>query len=321
MKKSILFVVNLSLIVCLMFSLILFVACSNNWQNKFDTNYPDLSEAKGWEKTMDVNFGTLNNLAELNAKGWYASPHKIRDYEYWCDKVIDFSSNDYLTIKSYRTTSDNKHICDTCVTDEGVFTGGIETRNYNVDNPDETTFPFQQAFGFFECEVIVPTGTGMWSAFWLQADSMPWEGNKGLDGSEIDIFESSFLKNPTKTGSCIHYDGYDKKHRSKGSVANTGKNLYDNEWHKYALLWTPDSYVFYVDGVVVWATDYGGVSRVPEFLRLTVEIRDTGWGPYGQKIGKFENHNDGRNDFKIKNVTVYQNDNFKEHIKNPSDFL
>lgn len=56
----------------------------------------------------------------------------------------------------------------------------------------------------------------MWSAFWLQSSNTGMIGNAGKDGSEIDIYESSFVsKNPTKTGSCIHYDGYDTFHKSK----------------------------------------------------------------------------------------------------------
>lgn len=36
--------------------------------------------------------------------------------------------------------------------------------------------------------------------------------------------------------------------------------------------WLPTEYVFYVDGKEVWRSDAGGVSQVPEFLKLTNEI-------------------------------------------------
>ncbi|MCC6820257.1 MAG: hypothetical protein IT579_05945, partial [Verrucomicrobia subdivision 3 bacterium] len=40
--------------------------------------------------------------------------------------------------------------------------------------------------------------------------------------------------------------------------------------------WTPAEYVFYVDGQEVWRTKAGGVSQVPEYLKLTEEIGE--WG-------------------------------------------
>ncbi len=33
-------------------------------------------------------------------------------------------------------------------------------------------------------------------------------------------------------------------------------------FHEYGLLWTPEEYVFYVDGKEVWRTQAGGVSQV-----------------------------------------------------------
>lgn len=127
--------------------------------------------------------------------------------------------------------------------------------------------------------------------------------------------------NPTQTGQAIHYDAYDPPfYHSKGNVTDTGKNLYDGKEHTYALKWTPTQYTMYVDGETVWSSDYGGVAKTPEFLRLTTEIRNSGWGPYGQEIGQFENHNDGTNDFIIKDVKVYQNTAYEAYIKSPDDY-
>lgn len=76
--------------------------------------------------------------------------------------------------------------------------------------------------------------------------------------------------------------------------------------------------MFYVDGEAVWASDAGGVSKVPEYLRLTVEIRDGKIGPYAQALGNFEN-GEGT-DFSIKSVNVWQNENYKASIKANSDY-
>ena len=78
--------------------------------------------------------------------------------------------------------------------------------------------------------------------------------------------------------------------------------------------------MFYIDGTATWATSDGDVSRVKEFLRLTVEI-DAGnvWGPHGQKIGDFE-HSAAADDFMIDYVKVWQNENYEQFIQDDSEF-
>jgi beta-glucanase (GH16 family) len=45
-----------------------------------------------------------------------------------------------------------------------------------------------------------------------------------------------------------------------------------NGWHSYSLLWTPEEYVFYVDGKETWRTKAGGLCRVPAYILLSDEI-------------------------------------------------
>ena len=113
-------------------------------------------------------------------------------------------------------------------------------------------------------------------------------GNGGKDGSEIDVFESSFYHNPTQIGHCIHWDGYsDTWHRDSGAVVDTGVDLYD-DYHVWGLLWTPTEYTFFLDGKPIACTNAGGVSQVAEYLRFTVEIRHTEYGPYGRSSASYQ---------------------------------
>lgn len=323
MKKRALLCITVILTV---FSVVVFAACSSpntdmSWKRNFDTSLPSLLEEDGWYLTVLDEFDNPQAYPDnygLNPQLWAPSPFGLRNVEYWCPNMIEVKEGKVF-IHSQRSKN---HVCDYCGVSEGIFTGGIEGRRTYLDENGEKKQSnlFTQAFGYFEATVKVPTGNGMWSAFWMQVDSMNQVGNKGRDGSEIDIFESSFINNPNWTGNCIHYDGYSDYHQSEGVVSDTGKNLYDGEFHTYALKWTPEEYVFFVDGVAVWATDAGGISRVPEFMRLTVEIRENGWGPYGQNIGKFKNADDGRNDFVIESVRVFQNKAFEPYIKSYDDY-
>lgn len=76
-----------------------------------------------------------------------------------------------------------------------------------------------------------------------------------------------------------------------------------------------------IDGEPTWATDAGGVSKVKEFLRLTVEIdAGDGWGPHGQKIGRFSHNNADNSDFMIDYVKVWQNEGYEQYIKADEEF-
>lgn len=63
--------------------------------------------------------------------------------------------------------------------------------------------------------------------------------------------------------------------------AHGGGVIYHQGYYTFGLLWTPDEYVFYVDGRETWRTSAGGVSQVPEYIKLSEEI-----GPWGGDIKK-----------------------------------
>ncbi len=131
---------------------------------------------------------------------------------------------------------------------------------------------FEHRFGYWVARAQLPTQPGHWPAFWLMCDGVGKIGNEGRDGTEIDIVEV-----PWRTGQLtfnLHWDGYGKDHRSAGT--NTIRTNVLNGFHTYALLWTPEEYQFFVDDNLIWKTSAGGVSQVPEYLKLTEEIGD--WG-------------------------------------------
>ena len=72
----------------------------------------------------------------------------------------------------------------------------------------------------------------------------------------------------------LHWDGYGEAHRSDGikvDIPGVSKGF-----HTFGLWWKPDEYVFTVDGKETWRTRSGGVSQVPEYIKLTEEIGT--WG-------------------------------------------
>ncbi len=131
---------------------------------------------------------------------------------------------------------------------------------------------FEHAFGFYVARCKMPKQPGHWPAFWMMSSGVGKVGNDGRDGTEIDIVEIPWRDG--KVTFNLHWDGYGKDHKSAGTNATIPKLT--EGFHDYGLLWTPEEYVFYVDSKEVWRTKAGGVSQVPEYLKLTEEIGK--WG-------------------------------------------
>lgn len=275
-----------------------------------ETAFGSLEEAQtaggGWYQTMNEGFDS-NSMPE----NWHYSPHGIRKTEYWCDNMVKFENGNCVI--SAATLDDNN--CDICPKD-GQFTSGIETRYMDGEDSIQS---FAQAFGYYEAKVKFPVGEGMWSAFWLQSNFQRKIGNEGKDGTEMDIFESAFTKDNSVVAHALLWDGYGESADSVGEKFKLQTDLYDG-YHTFGLLWTPTEYTFFVDGKATWTTDGGGVSQVPEFLRLTCEIRDNAYGAHGVKMKKFTSTKENPALFYVDYVNVYQNTDFLSSIKSDDDY-
>lgn len=128
---------------------------------------------------------------------------------------------------------------------------------------------FEKAFGYFETRCRLPKEQGHWSAFWLYNDSVGKIGDQGRDGTEIDIMEWPYRDGRVQL--TLHWDGYGKAHQSEGRTVKEPAVL-DGQFHTFALWWSPDEYVFYIDGKELWRTRAGGVCQVPLYLKLSEEI-------------------------------------------------
>ena len=150
----------------------------------------------------------------------------------------------------------------------GWYSAGIDT---DGDSPNG----FSQKFGYFECRCILPKGSDIWSAFWLMNDGVYEVGNDGRDGTEIDIFESDCYGDfqPNSVTSNLHFDGYGDYHQKHGATKFLLKNNPYEEFNTYGLEWNENEYIFYINGVETFRTDFGGVSQNEEYVILSVEMK------------------------------------------------
>ena len=109
----------------------------------------------------------------------------------------------------------------------------------------------EQAYGRFEARIQLPTGQGMWPAFWLlgancgdgTADTEVWP-NCG----EIDIMEYRGQE-PTVVHGSVHGPGYAAGNAITKTYA-LENDRFDTGFHVFGIEWTPGYINYYVDDVL-----------------------------------------------------------------------
>ena len=136
---------------------------------------------------------------------------------------------------------------------------------------------FVQAYGRFEARIKLPSGQGIWPAFWMLGE------NIGVDGwpkcGEIDIMENVGKEPGTNHGS-LHGPSY-ASHTSDLTqmiALPNGKRLSD-DFHLYALEWEPGVVRFYLDSTpyatftsAQWPAGGTWVFDHPFFIILNVAV-------------------------------------------------
>lgn len=127
---------------------------------------------------------------------------------------------------------------------------------------------FLHRYGYYECRCRLQKKEGWWSAFWLQSPVIGCCPDAGVAGIEVDIMESF---HPGEViVHCNHSGGYGPDHvqQSTGSAPN---DLSLEEWHTFGLLWTPEGYTYYIDGIEDGHID-APVSHIPQFILISTEV-------------------------------------------------
>ncbi len=126
---------------------------------------------------------------------------------------------------------------------------------------------FVHKYGFYEIRCRLQKQPGWWSAFWMQSPIIGSSLDPSRAGVELDIMENFSRDN--KISHNIHWDGYGKNHKSKGSGNRTIVDTPDG-FHTFGMYWSKKGYVFYVDGEESWRVD-GPVADVEQFILISTE--------------------------------------------------
>lgn len=160
-------------------------------------------------------------------------------------------------------------------------------------------------YGFFEVRAKVSNKIGVDNQCWLGM-----EGWGTPTGFEIDIFEYISRR---KQYSMNFLAGENIGANWKGK--NVTKDLNDSKYHLFQLEWTPDTYIFYLDGEVLWKfTDTDSsknwIADKPGKMSLSLcgSYPDPGCSVQGVR-DKIDDFTDLPTEFIIDYVRFYQKDN------------
>lgn len=101
-------------------------------------------------------------------------------------------------------------------------------------------------YGKIEAMMKVPTGGGMWPAFWMMPTDSVYGG--WAASGEIDIMETCNSTN--FIGGTIHYGGGWPDNVYSGGTYSPGGVNFSDAFHVYTVVWEPDVMRWYVDGVL-----------------------------------------------------------------------
>ncbi|MFW6162731.1 MAG: glycoside hydrolase family 16 protein [Planctomycetota bacterium] len=218
--------------------------CVGEQKVKPEDTLPSAPTGQAWNLVWHDEFdGT-----KLDESKWDVPEYKRRD-AWWSRKAIALDGEGHLVMKTFK---EGGKYYDGCVRTKGKF---------------------EHAFGYYVARMKLQEQPGHWSAFWMFGPGVTKVGHGGMDGTEIDIMEKPWLDD--RVQHTLHWDGYGEHHQSKGHVSRNPGVM--KGWHTFALLWTPDEYVFSVDGKERWRSSAGGVCQRPLYLKISDEAKFGGW--------------------------------------------
>jgi beta-glucanase (GH16 family) len=150
-------------------------------------------------------------------------------------------------LEYYTTRRENAHIQDGNLVIEARrenYTGTDGTNRNYTSARMKTARKFSQTYGRFEARIKIPSGQGMWPAFWMLGDDIDKAGWPAC--GEIDIMEN-IGKEPSTIHGSIHGPGYTGGVGIEAPYSLPEKRRFADDFHIFAVEWEPDAIRFYVD--------------------------------------------------------------------------
>jgi beta-glucanase (GH16 family) len=148
---------------------------------------------------------------------------------------------EYYTSRSQNVRQENGNLVIEAIQEKFTGPDGVE-RNYTSGRL-KTAGKFSQQYGRFEARIKIPSGKGIWPAFWLLGDDIATAGWPAC--GEIDIMEAKGSEVAKNYGS-LHGPGYSGG-KSLTAIYGLPHGQFSDHFHVFALEWEPQVLRFYVD--------------------------------------------------------------------------
>jgi beta-glucanase (GH16 family) len=220
----------------------------------------------GWTLTFDDEFdgppgaapNSLQWLHEVGGTGWGDN-----QLQYYTDRT----DNAHLDGQGHLAITARRDSGFSCWYGPCAYTSAkLTTRQ-----PQLATFT--QGYGHFEARIKMPTGKGIWPAFWLVGEDITYAGV--AKAGEIDVMEVLGDK-PAHVQQHAHGPSLDF-----GGATNLPVGESAADWHTYGIDWTPSRIDWHVDGRMTQSmtkeqAGEGWVFDHPFYLLLNLAIGG-GW--------------------------------------------
>jgi len=194
----------------------------------------------GYELVWEDQF----NGATLDAKKWEVRGVGPRALGFVSPEAVKVEDG-YLKLSAFKK-------------DGRILLGAVGTQNH-----------FMTKHGFFECRAELQKSPGVWAAFWIQSTEISKGEDPSIYGAEIDIMEF-FKKLGTDIVSHNVHWAYGPHQKTTHGMQSYREGVSEG-FHTFALEWTPDKYVFFVDGYKYYEVTTG-ISNIEEYLILSMEL-------------------------------------------------
>jgi len=142
--------------------------------------------------------------------------------------------------------------------DGRILLGAVGTQNH-----------FMTRYGFFECRAELQKSPEIWAAFWIQSTEIAKGEDPSIYGAEIDIMEFFKKLGPDIVSHNVHW-AYGPNQKTTHGMQSYLKGV-SQGFHTFAVEWTPEKYVFFVDGYKYYEVTTG-ISKIEEYLILSMEL-------------------------------------------------
>ena len=210
--------------------------------------------AAGWTKTFEENFSTDLSLWNI----WYGGAFN-NELQFYQAPNLALSNGNLVITATEETVTGPTNPYDATPKTFNYTSGRIESKT-NFSSSASTPEIRMMA------RIKLPSGYGMWPAFWSYGDPWPTQG-------EIDILEARGQED-FKYQTNYFYGRAANRNQVRGAegYVTTGTSL-QTCYHVYEMIWSQNELKFYFDGVLV-KTNSGG--QVPNMFgkseRITLNL-------------------------------------------------